>query len=170
MIHEIYDIGVVIQCNIPFAAYNITEITIYNKEIKARVEHPNKRLVGVLRITEDGLLINCAKPFYELIIYATLVDENSTFNLDYLHKELLKEFEKNLATPLYEDLKETLDKMGNISLITLDTYKLKDIKALVEQCYILIVTRLKNKHTGTPKERAEALGNLNRFFKELQKF
>lgn len=164
------ELGVIIECDIPFAAYKITEITTFRDEIRARVEYPNKELVGVLWITKDGLFINCAKPFYEFIIYATLVDENSTFNLDYLHRELLKEFEMKLASPLYEDLKEILNKMDNISLITLDTYKLKDIKVLVEQYYMLEEAYSDALKKDSLQARAEALGNLNRFFRELQKF
>ena len=170
MIHEIYDIGVVIQCNIPFAVYKITEITICNNEIRARVEQLNKELVGVLRITEEGLFIHCVKQPYELMVYATLVDKDNSFNLDYLHKELLKEFEKNLASPLYEGLKETLDKMDNISLFTLDTWKLKDIKAVVERYNTLEEAYSDAIKTDSLQTRQEALGNLNRFFKELQKF
>ena len=164
------ELGVIIECNIPFAAYNITEITTFRNGIRAKVEYPNKRLVGVLRITENGLLINCVKQPYELMVYATLVDKDSSFNLDYLHRELLKEFEKNLATPLYEGLKETLDKMDNISLFTLDTWKLKDIKAVVERYNTLEEAYSDAIKTDSLQSRQEALGNLNRFFKELLKF
>lgn len=169
MIHKIYDLGVIIQCKIPFATYRISKITVWNNEIRVRVNYPNEELVGVLRITEDGLLINTIKQLNELMIYAILVDEGNTFNLNYLYNELLREFKEKLATPLYEGLDKVLSKMHNISLVTLDTYKMKDIKVLVEQ-YNILEEAYGNAIKTDICSSAKALGDINRFFKELSKF